>query len=405
MKLRKSVLLPLAGALVFAMSVSAASFAAEGKITEEKPAEEETIAEEAADAGEEASGLEGVLGTIREQLVQAEEKVSETLSGDTAAAVSEELGEAKEALGGFLDSLFEEGGQLTEILPDGVDLETAVSALKDRLGQIDSSIAEGVGALLEKAQSGEGGFNLDAVKEYARELLGQFFQGMDFSGTDWEEMFRVYDCMREEQQAYMVEKNAEQMDCGEVQIFSNSWIYENDLEEDFMTTEEIRTLASLIQNNYTMDEENQLRWVSESEDVVLFVQQRDENGNYPVKDARFAQTGEDYQPSVEAFCGELGEPVAECMDSIELNRVMVTYNLYDYLEQHPDIKGIEYEGEIRTARELYEIWDAMLEKYGESEETDGESEPSEEDAVSDAAGTGMTLEATEEEEKAEEPKA
>jgi hypothetical protein len=36
------------------------------------------------------------------------------------------------------------------------------------------------------------------------------------------------------------------------------------------------------------------------------------------------------------------------------------------MEEHPEVKGIEYDGEIRTAEELDAIWDAKLEElYGD----------------------------------------
>lgn len=48
---------------------------------------------------------------------------------------------------------------------------------------------------------------------------------------------------------------------------------------------------------------------------------------------------------------------------------MVLYDLEKYLEEHPDVKGIEFEGEIRTAEELDEIMiTRMNELYDEAEE-------------------------------------
>ena len=47
-------------------------------------------------------------------------------------------------------------------------------------------------------------------------------------------------------------------------------------------------------------------------------------------------------------------------------------------EEHPEIKGLEYDGEIRTAEELDEIWneslDQLLAEYGEEAVTEAVTE-------------------------------
>ena len=46
---------------------------------------------------------------------------------------------------------------------------------------------------------------------------------------------------------------------------------------------------------------------------------------------------------------------------------MVAYDLKEYLEEHPEVKGIEFEGEIRTAEELDEIMIDRLSKLYEED--------------------------------------
>ena len=62
------------------------------------------------------------------------------------------------------------------------------------------------------------------------------------------------------------------MDCAEVQIVSSS----NCCQDRFIQ-EEVKFLNAVIQNNYRMDEDNQLWFVSSSEDFVLFTHKRDED--------------------------------------------------------------------------------------------------------------------------------
>ena len=77
------------------------------------------------------------------------------------------------------------------------------------------------------------------------------------------------------------------MDCAEVQIVSS-----NNCCQDRFIQEEVKFLYAVIQNNYRMDEDNQLRFVSSSEDFVLFTHKRDEDGNYQIADAVLAEKGD-----------------------------------------------------------------------------------------------------------------
>ena len=115
--------------------------------------------------------------------------------------------------------------------------------------------------------------------------------------------------------------------------------------------------------------ENQLWMVDSSEDVVLFTHERNQDGGYSIKDAVFAEKGDNYMSSVEALLIETGESVDDLEETLETSRVFVLYDLKNYLEEHPEVKGIEYEGEIRTAEELDQIWnvklDELYDKYGD----------------------------------------
>jgi ABC-type cobalamin/Fe3+-siderophores transport system ATPase subunit len=96
-----------------------------------------------------------------------------------------------------------------------------------------------------------------------------------------------------------------------------------------------------------MDEENQLRLVSSSEDVVLFTHQKDQDGNYLVTDAEFAEKGENYDSSIQALNLKMDDPSDELQEDLEASRIMVAYDLKEYLEEHPEIRNaaVAYSGD------------------------------------------------------------
>ncbi|MBE6005777.1 MAG: hypothetical protein IJH93_04460 [Lachnospiraceae bacterium] len=159
---------------------------------------------------------------------------------------------------------------------------------------------------------------------------------------------------------YIKERNAGLMDCGEVQIMSNNTLYEG----DSLDQKEIRFIRHMFQYNYKMNDSGQLLFVSSSEDVVLFThEQGKEKGTYPIRDAQFAEEGDRLLPSVEAMYKKVGMPADELQENIDANRILVLFDLQEYMTEHPEVKGIEYEGEIRTAEELDEIMNTRLEEY------------------------------------------
>ena len=122
------------------------------------------------------------------------------------------------------------------------------------------------------------------------------------------------------------------MEAGDVQIVASNSLADEEIDED-----QARRLACVIQNNYRMDEENQLRLVSSSEDVVLFTHQKDQDGNYIVTDAEFAEKGENYDSSIQALNLKMDDPSDELQEDLEASRIMVAYDLKKYLEEHPDL--------------------------------------------------------------------
>ena len=270
----------------------------------------------------------------------------------TEEAPAEEEG----ALGGLLKDLFGEEGLLKDALPEKTDISEMIDTAKEKLGQAGDEISEALDAALDVVKSEAGRLDAETLKEYVGEIISHFTgDSMEFDSADG--TMEAYLGIRESEDAFMLEHNAGSLEPGDVQIVSNSNIYMDRFDGDV-----IRSIACMTQNNYTMDEENQLHFLCGAEDIVLLTHQNDQEAGYPVTDAVFAEDGENYMPSIEAMCSETGEPLDECLEDIDFADVMMVYSLEQYLNDHPEVAGIEYDGEIRNAEEMYALW---LEKLDE----------------------------------------
>ena len=259
-------------------------------------------------------------------------------------------------LGGLLTDLFGEDGPLSGVLPEGTDVNGMLDTAKEQLGQAGAEVSGVLDAVVDAVKNEAGSLDAETLKEYAGDILSHFTG----DNTDWaamDEMIEIYGRVRESEEAFMLEHNSDFLDPGDVQIISNSNIYMDQFDGD-----EIRGMACMTQYNYTMDEQNQLHFLCGAQDVVLFRHQNDGEAGYPVTEAVFAEDGENYMPSIEAMCSETGESLDECLEDIEFADAMMVYDLETYLENHPEVAGIEYDGEIRTAEELDELW---IEKFNE----------------------------------------
>ena len=248
---------------------------------------------------------------------------------------------------------------------------------------VNRQFSRAIEEIVEKSESESVDFDQESLQKFAEGLLGQFIgsraDGNDAGGFDFDSldaMIEARNAIIDSEKEYVIEHNSGSMESGDVQIVASDVYHEDDDYEQ----EEFRMLSNMIQNNYRMDDENQLWLVDSSEDVILFTHERGQDGGYSIKDAVFAEKGDNYMSSVEALLIETGESVDDLEETLETSRVFVLYDLKNYLEEHPEVKGIEYEGEIRTAEELDQIWniklDELYDKYGDgssSEETAADS--------------------------------
>lgn len=302
--------------------------------------------------------------------------VQEAATAGTAATAQEAAPE--EIPVEKIEALFGEGGPLYGLLPEGTDTEAIVRAAGEQMDIVNRQFSRAIEEIVEKAESEAVDFDQESLQKFAEALLGQFIgsqaDGNDAGGFDFDSldaMIEARNAIIDSEKEYVIEHNSGSMESGDVQIVASDVYHEDDDYEQ----EEFRMLSNMIQNNYRMDDENQLWLVDSSEDVVLFTHERNQDGGYTIKDAVFAEKGDNYMSSVEALLNETGESVDNLEETLETSRVFVLYDLKYYLEEHPEVKGIEYEGEIRTAEELDQIWnvrlDELYDKYGDGSSSEG----------------------------------
>ena len=346
---------------------------------EEAPVEEEASSEQeeeaTAEQGTAAAALEaaadGTAVAAQEAATEVAATTAQEAVAEEAASATEEASQEQEDMyAEAVKSLFGAGGPLFGVLPEGTNIDEMVGTSREQMGQADQEIRQVLDEVAEKAQNDSIDPNVqqDTLEEYAEALLERILGSADFEKDDplpfasLDEYLEVYDGIKNLEDDYIRERNAGSMEAGDVQIVASNSLADEEIDED-----QARRLACVIQNNYRMDEENQLRLVSSSEDVVLFTHQKDQDGNYLVTDAEFAEKGENYDSSIQALNLKMDDPSDELQEDLEASRIMVAYDLKEYLEEHPEVKGIEFEGEIRTAEELDEIMIDRLSKLYEED--------------------------------------
>ena len=282
----------------------------------------------------------------------------------------------------IINGLFGEDGLLKDVLPSEEKTEELVTFFQGKLEESNGKIADGLEDLYSKAENLSDVVDPEVLDSYLSGYLAPFIEGGDaLDFAELEAYIAKNDELRELEKAAVIEKNKDILEPGDVQIVSQGPLYTDDLEQ-----EEIKALTYMQQLNYSKNEDNQLTFLCSAEDLVLFTFHTEEDGSFTLTDARYAADGEDFMPSVEEFCKEVGETTDECMEMIDFNKDAYGYDLATYLDEHPEYTGIEYDGQIRTAEELRQyVSDQLTEKYADKEATDEAADTA--DAAIEAADT------------------
>ncbi|MBO7711831.1 MAG: hypothetical protein J6S83_15280 [Lachnospiraceae bacterium] len=316
-------------------------------------------------AGEAPAQPDEGIGGLLSSLFSDDGMVQNLLGGD--GSVSDLLGELgdQEALES-IKGLFEEDGALADILPEDMDIDGVLQTVGSQLAEAGSALNEGLGSVVEMVKEEAGSVDWEKAEDSVKELidliaggaLGDLVAETDEEAAeeeDWEawleELMIPYQRADAVMFDYVAERNAEFMDAGDAQVFSKMTGYMDDPEQD-----EVRVLADFTQMNYAIDGD-QMNMVSGATDTLLLTLTKGEDGTYTVTDEKHTEDGEGYTASFEALCEEVGIPA----DDFYASRVLGAYNdaeaLAEYLNEHPEIKTAEYQGEQMTAQELQTMAD------------------------------------------------
>ena len=247
-------------------------------------------------------------------------------------------------------------GSPTAVLP--VPVQTVEEAVEEAAGQAvgaNPEISSAFQKAFETAQNTAE--SLNAYGKGLYEMVSGGGSGSDFS--EFEALFEKLDKINAAIDAYVLETNAGEIDPGDVQLLPGGSIYSDDYSE----LKEFRLLYYALQYNYEKDGRDQLRSTGSAKDLILFSFEEQEDGSMVITDARFAEKADDYSDVLAELAVEMDAPLDEVLDTYEFLQIDDVRELRDYLEEHPEFTGIEYDGEIRTAEDLDEIWYARIEGY------------------------------------------
>ena len=243
-----------------------------------------------------------------------------------------------------------------QLQKEGTDIDGMRNTLKEQLGEADSEFSQLAESILEKAKEKYGSDDLESLKEIVTPVLEQLLgdgadlgELEDLGNIDLEKLLAQGEMARELASDYIMEKNADILESGDVQIVDVSNVY-----EEMGLSEEFPYQTYVLQYNYTEDEEHQLHYLCGRGDLLLMTLHEEEDGSLTAQDAQVAEE-EDYETFLQAFCENTDKTPEECMESIEFAKAYSPYTLGLYLEEHPEYTALEYNGEMHTAQELEDI--------------------------------------------------
>ena len=169
-------------------------------------------------------------------------------------------------------------------------------------------------------------------------------------------------------QEYIMSKNAEIMDEGDVQIY-----VPNDAEVAQQEDGTVKVLGYYLETTYTADGAD-LKLCAGAGTPVLMTLLPKDDGTYEVTEAARAEDGSGYTESINKMCEEIGISPEEFEESMAMNALLDITVTTAYMKAHPEVERLEYNGEMLTAEELLarseEImneWLATLESAVETE--------------------------------------
>ena len=325
-----------------------------------------------------------------------------------AAEETSPADESTQSVSDLLKGLFGEGGALSDVVPEGTDTDALINSVSEQLdeagvdlNQAIGEVGDAIGQLSDAAQTlsdnidteslfmmgkqylsqyldqdGDGELDIDLESLSNLESLGDveglsdlvaLFGGEADGLAELNDIMAIYDKLKDEEEDYILDYYEDELEPGDEQVVLNSIIYMDDYDLD---TPVIRNMAVMEETNYTVNEDDELELLCSAKNVVLFTHEKDEDGNYPITSAEFSEDGENYGPSIEKMCEEVGISIDDAYSMIQAADYMTPYEMVQYLNEHPEYTGIEYQGEIRTVDELEELSNAAIGEMAAEFETE-----------------------------------
>lgn len=262
----------------------------------------------------------------------------------SAKGAAENADQFIEDLSGQLSDQDSELYQMVSVFSENAD--QYVQDLQSQLADEGSALYQEVKAAAENLTDEDGSLNEEAVSEIIGLLIGGT-PGYDDLMDDSLDGFvypgdEVYETCRE----YVKELNKDTMDEGDVQLVAQS-VVQNAILDDGT----VRQFGLFSQQNYALDGSD-LKRVSAATDVFLFTLTQNEDGSYTVTDTERSEDGEKYQESLVRMCEEMGVTEEKFYTDTGWIEASELLNNVVYMEEHPEIEHMEYMGEMLTPDEM-----------------------------------------------------
>jgi len=282
------------------------------------------------EGGFDASALQGLLGGL----------MSGSGEEGEGAGLSSLLGKLSGLLGGSEGGLSALLGKLGGLL-GGSEGEGGLSALLGKLG----GLVRG---------SGEEGSKLDLSSLLGGLLGGSTGDSATFDleayldSPEYKDILAIDATVK----AYIVDEYKDGLEAGDVQYpCLVTGVDETTLEEG-----KAKFLYYLSLTNYTADGTN-LKMKNYAGNVELLYVTKNADGTWTVTEAKQAKDGEEYDASIAEMAKEYGVGLDELNKALDRDMIEWSeiFGMYDVLQQHPEYKTVELQGEPKTSDELIDI--------------------------------------------------
>ena len=257
----------------------------------------------------------------------------------------------------ILEALLGEDGSVKDLIPNEEEIGQALGTISEQLQDEDSSLNQGIDFILGMVQNEDGSIDWDKLGENLSglsEALAGTEEGED--AIDLDAYMARYDLIDAAMKEYVLETNAESFEQGDVQLVSEIVAHMDDIDQA-----EIKVLGEFTQQNFII-EDDEMHLCGASSVPMLLTLTEDADGNITVTDAEEAEDGEGWSDSVTAMCEEVGIERGDYDAMMNVGQTNDIQAITQYLDEHPEITGAEYMGEIRSNEELHAIVDAYMEE-------------------------------------------